>query len=71
MGKKSTALPGKISRQITALSDNRLVRFRMEQMQRSRIHVLILFAACRELHRSIVEAEGMQHFFDKIIVETL
>ncbi|MNP73424.1 hypothetical protein D3C76_1701350 [compost metagenome] len=68
MGKKSAPLPRKISRQIAALPDHRIVRLRMEQVQCSRVNLLILLTACAKLSRSIVEAEGMEDFFDKIII---
>ncbi|MNE76966.1 hypothetical protein D3C80_1732410 [compost metagenome] len=71
MGEKSAPLPRKISRQIAALPNYGIVRLRMEQMQRSWINLLILLAACRKLSRSIVDAEGVENFFDKIIIKTV
>ncbi|MNI17017.1 hypothetical protein D3C73_703740 [compost metagenome] len=71
MGKKSAPLTREIRRQIPALPDHCIICFRMEQMQRNRVQLLILLAACRQLCRSIVKTEGMQNFFDKIIVQAL
>ncbi|MNV94812.1 hypothetical protein D3C71_1896430 [compost metagenome] len=70
MREKSASQSREIRGLKPALSQHRLPALQMEQMQGLRVLRLVLLPLGCKLRRSVVEAEGMEHFFNKIIVET-